>query len=100
MTKAERSYLSTVVRLGCAICHRVFGCWTPAEIHHPRTGVGAARRAPHAEAIPLCPEHHRGATGLHGLGRKAFERRYRVTELDLVVDTQGKIVSQGGSIPS
>ena len=58
---------------------------TPAECHHPRTATGAGRRASHFDAIPLlCPEHHRGQSGLHGLGRKAFERHYGVTELELL----------------
>jgi Icc-related predicted phosphoesterase len=33
--------------------------------------------------IPLCPEHHRGSSGYHGMGRKAFEKRYEVTESEL-----------------
>jgi hypothetical protein len=32
----------------------------------------------------LCREHHRGDTGVHGLGRKAFERKYQVTEEQLL----------------
>ena len=40
-------------------------------------------RNSHDNVIPLCPEHHRGNTGYHGLGRKAFERRYGVTEAEL-----------------
>jgi len=32
----------------------------------------------------LCPEHHRGNTGIHGLGRKAFERKYQITEEGLL----------------
>jgi len=36
-----------------------------------------------APAVPLCPEHHRGNSGVHGMGRKAFERHYGITELEL-----------------
>ena len=38
--------------------------------------------------LPLCPLHHRGNDGYHGLGRKAFERRYEVTELQLAQQVQ------------
>ena len=38
--------------------------------------------------VPLCPEHHQGNTGIHGMGRKAFERYYGVTELELVEQTK------------
>jgi hypothetical protein len=37
--------------------------------------------------IPLCPEHHRGATGVHGLGTKGFPKHWGYTEEDLLKDT-------------
>jgi hypothetical protein len=40
-----------------------------------------------APVIGLCREHHRGDTGIHGLGRKAFERKYGLTEEDLLAYT-------------
>ena len=82
--------------LGCLICARIGIEGSPAELHHPRTGVGAARRAPDADVIPLCPEHHRGNSGLHGLGRKAFERRYGVTEGELTAETRQAVLERFG----
>ncbi len=87
-TAAERAYLSRVADLGCILCRRLRYGNTPAEIHHARTGTGAGRRASHYNTIGLCAEHHRGNTGLHGMGRKAFEREYGVTELELVEQTK------------
>ena len=87
-TAAERQYLNRVADLGCVICRRIGFYGTPAEIHHARTGTGVGRRASHFDSIPLCPEHHRGNTGIHGMGRKAFERKYGVTELELVEQTK------------
>lgn len=43
------------------------------------------------DVIPLCYEHHRGATGLHGLGKRAFEREYGLSELDLLDQTKQKL---------
>jgi hypothetical protein len=40
-----------------------------------------------APVIGLCREHHRGDTGIHGLGRKAFEKKYGLTEEDLLAYT-------------
>lgn len=37
-----------------------------------------------APVIGLCTEHHRGNTGVHGLGRKSFAVRYKVSEEDLL----------------
>jgi hypothetical protein len=41
-------------------------------------------RSSHYDTLPLCPKHHRGNTGYHGMGRKAFERQYKVTEQELL----------------
>lgn len=90
-TIADRDYLARVAGLGCVIC-RMFGYGpTPAEVHHQRTGTGAGKRANHRQTAPLCPEHHRGNVGLHGMGRKAFEREYGVTELELIERTRREV---------
>ena len=47
---------------------------TPAEIHHIAENSGL--RSDFAIS-PLCQEHHRGASGLHGMGTKAFIRVWR-----------------------
>lgn len=88
MSKAMDDYKARVFDLGCAICRRMYGVNTPPHLHHQRTGTGAGRRASDLDVCPLCPEHHTGNTGIHGLGRKAFERRYGVTELELIEETK------------
>jgi hypothetical protein len=88
MTKDDKKHLSAVAELGCAVCRRMGYPGTPAEIHHPRKGTGLALRAPHKDAIPLCVEHHRGQTGLHGLGTKGFVKHYGYAESDLLEDTK------------
>ena len=84
MTKAEKEHLSKVSALGCMVCKRMGYEGTPAEIHHPRRGTGLGQRASHYDAIPLCPEHHRGNTGIHGLGTKGFPKKWGFTEADLL----------------
>lgn len=84
-----RRYLSRAAELGCALCRRLGWGATPAQLHHPRTGVGGGRRAPHSESIPLCQEHHTGASGVHGMGRRAWEAEFGVTEGELTKETQG-----------
>ena len=80
--------MDRVAYLGCVVCRRMGYEGTPAELHHPRAGTGAGRRSSHYDVIPLCPEHHRGKTGLHGLGTKGFVKHYGYTEADLLDDTQ------------
>lgn len=87
-TVAEKKHMDAVAYLGCVVCRREGYEGTPAELHHPRAGTGAGRRASHMDVIPLCPEHHRGKTGLHGLGTKGFVKHYGYTEADLLDDTQ------------
>ena len=88
MTKDEKRHLNAVAELGCAVCRRMGYEGTPAEIHHKRAGTGAGRRSSHMDAIPLCPEHHRGNTGLHGLGTKGFTKHWGFDEDDLLQDTR------------
>lgn len=83
-TKAEKERYGKMARLGCILCWHLGYEGTPAEIHHIRRG-GRRDTAP---VIPLCPEHHRGNTGIHGLGRKAFETKYELSEEDLSVFTE------------
>lgn len=88
MSASSKRHLGRVAALGCILCREHFGVeGTPAEIHHLREEQGAAQRGSDWLAIPLCPSCHRGASGLHGLGRRGFERRYRLSELDLLAMT-------------
>ena len=87
-TLKEKKHMGRVAELGCAVCRRMGYEGTPVEIHHLRAGTGAGRRASHYDVIPLCPEHHRGATGLHGLGSKGFPQHYGYSEQDLLNDTR------------
>jgi len=88
MTKDEKKHLDLLSQLGCVVCSRLGYGATPAEIHHPRKGTGLALRASHYDAIPLCVEHHRGQTGVHGLGTKGFAKQYGLDESELLAYTQ------------
>ena len=85
MTKAQRQHYDKIARLGCSLCRFVLKIEdTPTEIHHIRK---AGKRVD-APVIGLCPIHHRGSsTGVHGLGRKAFEELYQTTEEELLEKT-------------
>jgi len=90
-TLKEKKYFSKVAELGCAVCRRLGSEGTPAEIHHPRIKVGMGQRSSNSGVIPLCPEHHRGSTGVHGLGRKAFAQLYGFSEQDLQADVSEQL---------
>ena len=88
---AASEWMGTVASLGCCICRRLGFGPTPAMVHHIRTGKGMGVRADDDETIPLCHEHHQGETGIHGMGRKAFEAHYGVTELELLDETRALV---------
>ena len=76
MNAAERRHVQKVVALRCAIGLRFGGpCSGKLELHH--VAEGSSKRSWYA-VVPLCAEHHRGGSGLHGMGVKAFCRLYRV----------------------
>jgi len=87
MTNNEKQWLNDLSEIGCILCAHLGTPGTPAEIHHPRSGVGMGKKATHFEAIPLCPEHHQGNSGVHGLGERGFYTRYKLSELDLLAMT-------------
>ncbi len=77
---SKKKDLSAIADIGCILC-RYKGVYdTPAELHHIRNG-GKRENAP---VIPLCPEHHRGKTGVHGLGSRGFLRVHGISEETLL----------------
>lgn len=76
MNKEQKTHYRQMAELGCSLCRELGFYGTPSEIHHIRR---TSKRS-NAPVIPLCTEHHRGNSGIHGLGRKSFEFRYGLTE--------------------
>jgi hypothetical protein len=82
MTKDEKIALNKIAELGCIICSEILGKQgSAAELHHVRR-YGAKRAT--SPILPLCPEHHRGNSGVHGLGTKGFEVEWGVTYEELL----------------
>jgi hypothetical protein len=83
---AEQAHKDALVELGCMVCRRLFPGLAPGpvQLHHLRTnGWG---KGGYLTLMPLCVEHHTGATGVHGLGTKAFPVRYGFDQSDLLAD--------------
>lgn len=75
--------MSRVSGLGCILCRYLGLGESPAECHH----IGDTADRDDFLVIPLCPEHHRGPSGYHGLGARAFNRIYRTSEMHLLAAT-------------
>ena len=81
-TKDEKIALSKIAGLGCILCSEVLGITgSAAELHHVRR-YGAKRST--SPVLPLCPIHHRGNDGVHGLGAKGFEAKWGITFTELL----------------
>lgn len=74
--------MSIVASLGCVLCRRDTGERVPAEVHHVAEGSG--QRSDYMTA-GLCPNHHTGVIGIHGVGVKKFLMMHRLpTEFHLL----------------
>lgn len=82
MTKAQR-HIGRVKALGCVICRNLDLGETPADAHH----IYDTADRDDFLVIPLCREHHQGATGFHGMGERAFNRVYSTSETKLLAQT-------------
>lgn len=92
MSAAGSRHMERVAGLPCCVCEHmgrphVYG----VQVHHIREGQGAAQRADDMLTIPVCYEHHLGASGIHGLGRNGFYARYKIDELQLLAATLEKL---------
>jgi hypothetical protein len=71
---AKAHWRNLLSALGCVVGARHGGCAGAIELHHVAEGSGLRHDY---GLVPLCEEHHRGATGFHGMGGKAFCRLHR-----------------------
>jgi len=79
MTKAEKTWMDDIVRIGCCVCIRIAWGATPGEVHHMLDE--ANRKMGHDKTICLCPSHHRAnLNNAHVVSRhhwrREFENRY------------------------
>lgn len=84
--RGEQAHKAALAGLGCMACLRIHGPHTPGpvELHHLRGGGWG--KGDYTTLIPLCVEHHRGKTGVHGMGTKAFPAFHGFSQADLLED--------------
>jgi len=89
LTKADKERFVKLAGLGCCVCQKYYGVYSPAAIHHLE---GKTKPGAHKLTIPLCGNHHQNGgygVALHA-GKKEFERRYE-TEYELLEYVNGLI---------
>lgn len=87
-TQAEKDHHERIAGMSCILCDLTgLGPNRPVHVHHLQNrGV----RSNHFLVMPLCPECHQGANGIHG--DKALLRIARVEEIDLLALTIEKLM--------
>jgi len=95
--KVEHEHKDRLARMGCAVCRILFPGLSPGpvELHHLRTGGWG--KGDFMTLMPLCFEHHRGNTGVHGLGTKGFTTHYGFDQQYLLDLTLKLVSAQYGS---
>ena len=87
MRKTDPSTLSKIAELGCCVCRKIGYPGTPAELHifSIKQSMNSTKRV--QVVLPICAPHHRADTGIHGLGKRNFEKTYGFTIAELLEDT-------------
>jgi hypothetical protein len=77
-------YETRLLALPCVLCLHM-GIHRPSdELHH----AGDASDRDDWNQVPLCRGCHQGPNGIHGLRRRGFEARYKLTEMKLLAMTR------------
>lgn len=82
---SAQDHIKRVRALPCVVClHMGTAQSTPTAAHHVESvRDGLSDYA----AVALCHDHHQGPNGVHGLSRRGFEARYKLTDIDLIALT-------------
>jgi len=94
MTRDERNHYDKLSQLGCIACLIKGVGYSPAEIHHIKSGnAGMGKKSHWSLAIPLCHAHHRTGgykVAIHA-GKKAFEAAIGMSEAELLNATLNRL---------
>jgi hypothetical protein len=78
-------HIERIHELPCVVCgHLGLPPTFPVSGHHLESVRDALSE--YAQ-VPLCPTHHVGPDGVHGLSRRGFEARYKLSQIDLLALT-------------
>lgn len=97
MSKLAELHLSRVARLSCVACLVIDSRFDvrPVELHHLEHD---RHQFSDFLVLPLCAEHHRGFTGVHGRHRLGFEKLHGVTQLQLLGVTTSLLLADRASL--
>lgn len=77
-------YETRLRALPCVVCRHMGQSGPCEELHH----AGEHTERNDWAQVPLCFQHHQGPLGIHGLHRRAFESRYKLTDVRMLAITR------------
>jgi hypothetical protein len=77
-------FKSRLASLPCVVGEVTGQACRAEELHH----AGEHTERNDWALVPLCREHHQGATGVHGLHRREFHARYKLTDVRMLAITR------------
>jgi predicted class III extradiol MEMO1 family dioxygenase len=89
----SEKHLKRVRNLKCVVCLHMGQVQQGKTFAHHVESV--RDEASDYAAVALCYEHHQGPNGVHGLSRRGFEMRYRLTDVDLIALTIRQLDKEG-----
>jgi hypothetical protein len=90
---SAQAHLKRVRNLKCVVCERMGMVQQGKTFAHHVESV--RDEASDYATVALCFDHHQGPLGIHGLSRRGFEMRYRLTDIDLVALTIRQLDREG-----
>ena len=79
MNKADKKRYEKLADIGCCVCLKFKGVYSPPAIHHTKGRTKDGNQ----KTIPLCGAHHQtGGNGIafHATGRKTWEAKFGTEE--------------------
>lgn len=77
-------YEARLRQLPCVVHHHMGIVCRCEELHH----AGSAEERSDWAQVPLCQDMHTGANGIHGLHRRTFHMRYKLTDVQMLAITR------------
>jgi hypothetical protein len=86
-------YEARLRQLPCVVGHHIGAACRCETLHH----VGMPEDRDDANQVPLCDDHHQGPNGVHGLHRREFAMRYRLSDLRMLAITRRLYLREFGA---
>jgi hypothetical protein len=88
-----QQYEARLYQLPCVVGYVMGEGCRAEELHH----AGEAEERTDWAQVPLCREHHQGANGIHGLHRRAFHARYKLSDVKMLAITRKLYAKEFGA---